>query len=316
MWHRLRAMLLAAGVAATPAAAQDDASALAQRALALVNQARAGHGLDPLSLDPPLVEAARVHARDMLQRDYFSHVSPDGGTVVDRFTAAGGSRWGAVAENIATCGHCASDPTADPTADDVERFHEGWMDSPGHRENILGPGFDRFGFAIAAADGRQYAVQTFAGPGMSRGAAEGGDGDGDGAGGEPVTAAQAQEAALALVNDRRRAAGLEPLAASDTLQEAAAAAVADVSAAEPQAALAAVPGAARRQFGQIYALVGQCGGCGGTPVRGDVRSFVGDWLHQGGDARLLSPQATHLGFALNADGEGRKAAAAVIGMGQ
>jgi uncharacterized protein YkwD len=309
MWQRLSAVLLAISVTAgvAPASAQDGATALAERSLALTNEARADHGLDPLSLDPTLTEAARVHARDMLRNDYFSHVSPDGRDVVDRFTAAGGSRWLAVAENIAACRQCASDPTVD----DVERFHEGWMDSEGHRENILAPGYDRYGFAIAAANGRQYAVQTFAGPGIPRGTGGGTAGQG-----EPVTAAQAQEAALEIVNARRRDRGLDPLAASDTLRQAAAQAVGDVANADPQAALSAVPRSARIEFGEFYALVGQCGGCGAEPVRGDVSAFIEDWLRQGGDTRLLSPQATHLGFALNADGEGRKAAAAVIGMGR
>jgi len=311
MWQRLSAALLAISVTAgaAPSSAQDGVTALAERSLALVNQVRAEHGLDPLSLDPTLTEAARVHARDMLRNDFFSHVSPDGRDVVDRFTAAGGSHWLAVAENIAACRQCASEPTAD----DVERFHDGWMDSEGHRETILAPGYDRYGFAIAAANGRQYAVQTFAGPGTPRGTDGGLDGGAAGQG-EPVTAAAAQDAALDIVNARRRDRGLDPLAASETLQQAAERAVGDVANADPQAALSAMPRSARLQFGEVYALVGQCGGCGVEPVRGDVSAFIEDWLRQGGDTRLLSPQAAHLGFALNADGEGRKAAAAVIGM--
>lgn len=76
--------------------------------------------------------------------------------------------------------------------DRVARLQEGWMDSPGHRRNILLPGLDRFGFGIAGNSEVLYSAQTFAGPWLPRGA-EGGERparlpprgrDGDGARGD------------------------------------------------------------------------------------------------------------------------------------
>ncbi len=119
--------------AAFDASAQtDDLSSLA---LSLVNEARAENDLAPLESTSTLAEAAEAHADDMLTRAYYSHESPDGDTVQDRVIDAGGSRWQLVAENIARCRGCEA---AD--ADRVRAFQEGWMQSPGHRENILREG--------------------------------------------------------------------------------------------------------------------------------------------------------------------------------
>ena len=129
-----------------------DLERLRQRALELVNQVRSEHDLPPLELGDILNEAAQAHAEDMLARDYYGHVSPDGENVMDRYQEAGGDRWRLVLENIAQCQGC---PTP-PTAERVEAFQEGWMESPGHRENILSRGLDRFGFGIAASDMADY----------------------------------------------------------------------------------------------------------------------------------------------------------------
>ncbi|MGE0744399.1 MAG: CAP domain-containing protein [Rhodospirillales bacterium] len=150
------AAALAAGPGASPAAAP---GTLVGRSLDLVNAARRNAGLPPLVADPALSRAARAHAADMLRRGYFDHRAPDGATIMDRygFAIRGG---GAVAENIARCRRCPV--PADARA--VGRLHDDWMASPGHRRNILGAGFDRYGFGIAEAeDGTRYAVEAFAG---------------------------------------------------------------------------------------------------------------------------------------------------------
>ncbi|PIL21192.1 hypothetical protein P775_05625 [Puniceibacterium antarcticum] len=133
--------------AASTAAAQEtgDIETLRQRALELVNASRSEAGLSDLTLGPILNDAAQGHAADMIARDFYAHVGPDGGTPFDRFLAAGGSRWGLSGENIATCSGC----TLPPDIERLEAFHEGWMQSPGHRDNILSEGFNRFGFGIA-----------------------------------------------------------------------------------------------------------------------------------------------------------------------
>lgn len=88
------------------------------------NVARAAHGLGPLTADRRLAAAAQAHNDDMVRRGFFAHESPDGATVADRVRAAGYA-YGVVAENIAA---------GQRTADEVV---QGWMDSPGHRANIL-----------------------------------------------------------------------------------------------------------------------------------------------------------------------------------
>ena len=89
----------------------------------LVNLERAKAGCGPVRTDDRLTAAARGHSRDMVDRDYFSHTSPEGKGPGDRAAAAGYPRWSG--ENIAA-GY--------PTPEAVVR---GWMDSPGHRANIL-----------------------------------------------------------------------------------------------------------------------------------------------------------------------------------
>ena len=147
-------LLLAAGLlasAVTPATAAEtgDLVALRSEALALVNAARQDQGLPGLRLTARLNAAAQAHAEDMLKRGYYAHQSPEGETVADRYRERGGSRWKAVAENIAECQGCRPPLSADR----VRQFHRGWMNSPPHRENIVGRGFDGFGFGIAGGNG-------------------------------------------------------------------------------------------------------------------------------------------------------------------
>ena len=117
--------------------------------LDLVNRERVERGLEPLQPDATLREIARRHSRDMLQRGYFAHLGPEGETPVDRMLA-GRARFRAAGENLALA----------PT---VELAHNGLMNSPGHRANILSGSFGRVGIGIA--DGGLHGkmvTQTFA----------------------------------------------------------------------------------------------------------------------------------------------------------
>ena len=89
----------------------------------LVNVARAKAGCGPVRVDSRLTTAARLHSEDMARQNYFSHTSLDGRSPWDRILAQG-YRAGS-AENIAA-GY------ATPAA-----VMDGWMNSPGHRANIL-----------------------------------------------------------------------------------------------------------------------------------------------------------------------------------
>ena len=92
--------------------------------LALTNQERAKAGCGPLRTNRALTNAAEAHASDMVDQHYFAHDSLDGRSPFDRMKAAG-FKGGAMAENIAV-GY--STPAA---------VMQGWMNSPGHRQNIL-----------------------------------------------------------------------------------------------------------------------------------------------------------------------------------
>ncbi len=119
--------------------------ALEQQMLELVNQERAKEGLAPLRADPELTEVARAHSRDMLARGYFSHGSPEGKDAFGRMRDARVS-YLAAGENLAHA----------PT---LAQAHQGLMNSPGHRANILRPAFGRVGIGIVDA-GRHGLMAT------------------------------------------------------------------------------------------------------------------------------------------------------------
>ena len=100
-----------------------------------MNRERAAHGLGPLRLNSALSEAAGDRIDDMFAKRYFAHVSPDG---IKPFVWASrrGYRYRLIGENLAV-GFAGT------------RVVDGWMRSPGHRENILQRGFDEVGIAIA-----------------------------------------------------------------------------------------------------------------------------------------------------------------------
>lgn len=131
---------------------------LRQMALELANQDRVRHRLPTLRADSLLSKVAQRHAEDMLQRNYFSHYSPEGRTPSDRFAAAGGHR--GVAENLLML-RDSSLVNATIGFDRLAFFERGWMGSPGHRQNLLDRRYGRFGFGLAVSGDRLYAVQLF-----------------------------------------------------------------------------------------------------------------------------------------------------------
>lgn len=107
---------------------------LEARMLALVNEERAKQGLKPLVADPELTQVARQHSADMFARGYFSHYSPEGKSPFDRMHDAG-VKYSTAGENLALA----------PT---LTIAHNGLMNSPGHRANILRPQFGRVGIGV------------------------------------------------------------------------------------------------------------------------------------------------------------------------
>jgi uncharacterized protein YkwD len=115
--------------------------------LALVNVQRAGAGCGALTADPALAAVARAHSADMRDRHFFAHVNPDGLDPFDRAAKAG---LVAHAENIA---YGQPDPAAVMNA---------WMNSAGHRANILDCDLTRLGVGIAEGAGGPWWTQLFA----------------------------------------------------------------------------------------------------------------------------------------------------------
>jgi uncharacterized protein YkwD len=144
--------------AQVPASAPDPAAqarrALAEDVVRLTNEARAKEGLGPLQPNDRLTQAAQTYAQAMAPGDCFSHDCPPTPSQKDRIAQAGYGGWKRIGENIA-----AGDRTA-------EFIVSGWMDSPGHRANILKPEYTEIGVGVANGDGkyRVYWVQMFATP--------------------------------------------------------------------------------------------------------------------------------------------------------
>lgn len=113
-----------------------------------LNQERRAHGLQPLTIDSRLEDAAAGHAVDMARRGYFTHESPDGETPFDRLRAAGCS-FDYAGENIAL-------------APDVRTADNALFESAPHRENILSAEYRRVGIGIARdQNGDLYFVEDF-----------------------------------------------------------------------------------------------------------------------------------------------------------
>lgn len=116
----------------------------------LVNQDRAKNVLPPLTLDMRLVQLARQKSQDMVQNNYFSHTSPTYGTAYDMERKAGVTARVMGAENI------AKTATA-------QRAEAAFMQSPGHRANILNPLHDTIGIGIVKTPGGVTVTQMFLG---------------------------------------------------------------------------------------------------------------------------------------------------------
>ena len=105
---------------------------LIKEVVRLTNIEREEAGLQPLKLNNQLVDAAQDHSNDMARDDFFSHTGADGSSASDRVRASG-YQYSTTGENIAA---------GQTTAAEVVR---GWMNSPGHRANILNGNYTEIG---------------------------------------------------------------------------------------------------------------------------------------------------------------------------
>jgi uncharacterized protein YkwD len=111
----------------------------------LVNAERADAGCNPLNVDAKLAQAAQDHSADMAERDYFDHTTPEGLTFAERIVNAGYPTPGA--ENIAV------------GQQNAEQVMEGWMNSDGHRANILNCELTNIG--VGFVENGMYWTQDF-----------------------------------------------------------------------------------------------------------------------------------------------------------
>jgi uncharacterized protein YkwD len=152
----------AGGARAETYVAHGSAGAVLQRVLVLVNEVRAGGyrcgrrqfpPVQPLVRSDLLGRAAQQHAGDMARLGYFGHRAPDGSEPRDRVRRVG-YRSRLTGENIAF---------GPESAEEVVR---GWLQSPGHCENIMDSRFEEIGvgFATGSRPGHIYWVQNFGSP--------------------------------------------------------------------------------------------------------------------------------------------------------
>ena len=127
--------------------AAPDLRAVVEQIFALGNQARAQAGVASLTWDPALAAAALQHCRMMAAAGPISHQyrgEPDLGARA----AQAGAHFSLIEENVAMAPSAAA-------------IHQEWMQSPGHRENLLSPEVDHVGIAVVYARGVLYAVADY-----------------------------------------------------------------------------------------------------------------------------------------------------------
>jgi uncharacterized protein YkwD len=147
-----------------PSASSDEATAgvssrrireiesLEQQCLDEVNRVRRRSGLSRLNFYEELLPVAREYSRRMAEQNFFSHNDPDGRTVRERVEEAD-IRWRMVGENLAY-----SNGYVNPVAASIH----GWMDSAGHRRNILDPDFSLTAIGVwIKEDGTVYFTEIF-----------------------------------------------------------------------------------------------------------------------------------------------------------
>jgi uncharacterized protein YkwD len=147
-----------AGAAPTTAPTSVDFATNVELAVfAATNAERGKEGLAPLSNDPLLAQLARAHSADMIERNYFSHDDPDGCGSSCRANAAD-YEWTRIGENIyMSSGYDVS------ATEEAHMTVEGWMNSAGHRANILGE-YTATGIGVVIKGESVYVTAMYATP--------------------------------------------------------------------------------------------------------------------------------------------------------
>jgi uncharacterized protein YkwD len=139
----------ASGGALTPAAIRS----LEQEAFQLINARRDNAGMEPLQWSDKVAAVARLHSSNMAELNFFSHQGLDGLMVSQRAERLNMGRWSAIGENIAFMKGYENPQ---------QRVVEKWMDSPGHKRNLLNPDWTEAAIGLSVTpDGKYYFTQVF-----------------------------------------------------------------------------------------------------------------------------------------------------------
>jgi uncharacterized protein YkwD len=175
LMKKILALILAFLLPAACFAADSYTHRLEMRIHALVNAERVKHGLKPLKYSEKLSEIARGHSKDMAEKDYFSHIDTDGLDPSQRAERAGyniikkkkaGYRKG-VGENIHESWKEKEEngvvtPVLPGIEEAAKKAVDDWMNSPGHRANILNPDYTLAGTGVSISkDKKIKATQVF-----------------------------------------------------------------------------------------------------------------------------------------------------------
>lgn len=131
-----------------PTKLNNQSSSIEREVARLVNLERQKAGLAPLTFSEELARVARIKSQDMADKNYFSHTSPTYGDPFQMMRSFG-IKFGYAGENIAKGYRSA------------ESVMNGWMNSSGHRANILNPNFNKIGVGYVEARGTTYWTQLF-----------------------------------------------------------------------------------------------------------------------------------------------------------
>ena len=140
-------LIIAAAVLGSVSIRMPAQSVSEQYLLAAANQDRAAHGIGPVRLDQHLQMAARQHAYQMVRHGTISHQFAGEQDLAARAGDAG-AHFSLITENVAE-------------APDASQIHELWMQSAGHRANLLDPAVDAVGISVIRDRGQFYAVEDF-----------------------------------------------------------------------------------------------------------------------------------------------------------
>jgi uncharacterized protein YkwD len=139
----------AAGTVITKEAALSDYET---QVVALINNVREQNGLNALAADGSLTDIAMIRSRDLLDRNYFSHYTPEGTNVFDVMRSMKiGFRY--AGENLAQ--------SAPASIGTPEGFLNAWLNSPTHRDNMLRAQYTKIGVAMVEIDSRRVTTTVF-----------------------------------------------------------------------------------------------------------------------------------------------------------